>query len=280
MPMTCTATLDKAAAMTLQRAQGEARVSSKPGPRGAVIDTLFQKGAMKLVFPRGKGRELAAVLVNTAGGVTGGDHFRTTASAGPESRLTLTTQAAERAYKALPGQTGRIRTQLRCSADARLDWLPQETILFDGADIDRRLRCDIAKGGETLIVEPLIFGRAAMGERRISGHMTDRIEIFRDGQLAYLDAWTLAGDLSGKLDRPGIAQGHTAMASLIYAGPRAEAILDPLRAQLGANGGASLVAPDLLVARVLAADGYALRRVLIPTLDDVSEGHLPTCWRL
>lgn len=269
----------------MQRAQGDARVSSKQtssdqGSGRSVIAELYQKGSMKLVFPRGKGRELAAVLVNTAGGVTGGDRFRIRATAGEHSRLTLTTQAAERAYKALPGETGQIRTRLQVSAGARLDWLPQETILFDGGNLDRRLSCDLAQNSEALIVEPMIFGRAAMGETHITGHIRDRIELWRDGQMLYLDAWQMGPDLSDALARPALGGGQTAMASIVFASPRAEAMLDPLRALLGPAGGASLLAPDLLAARLLATDGYRLRTHLIPALDALSDAHLPTCWRL
>lgn len=255
---------------------------SKASPRGPVLDKLYQKGAYKAVFPRSE--TLTAVLVNTAGGVTGGDRFQLEAGAGPDSALTLTTQAAERAYKALPGAAGRIRTHLTADMGARLWWLPQETIVFDGAHVERHLRCDLAEGAEFLLVEPLIIGRTAMGETAVRGRMSERIEVFRAGQLTYLDSWTLAGDLTDAFAGPGVGGGAAAMASLIYAGPRAEALLDPVREYLGPAGGASVIEPGqdtgLLVARMLAKDGYQLRKRLVPLLDFLTEEHLPTCWRL
>ena len=262
----------------IPRAEGVARVSSKTGPNGSAIDQLYQKGALKVVFPRSA--DLTAVLVNTAGGVTGGDRFQLNAAAGADSSLTLTTQAAERAYKALPDETGRIRTHLTAAENARLCWLPQETILFDGANLDRRLRCDLAHGSELLFVEPLILGRAAMGENQVRGQMSDRVELVRDGKLTYLDSWTLAGDLTEVFDRAAVGQGAKAMASLIYVGPRAEAFLDPVRDHFGDSGGASLRSPDVLIGRVLAKDSYDLRKSLVPLLDFLTDTRLPTCWRL
>lgn len=262
----------------LPRAEGELDLSSKASPRGSCLDHLYQKGALKAVFPRAE--DLTGVIVNTSGGVTGGDSFDITATAGAQSRLTLTTQAAERAYRALPASVGRIRTTLTVDTGATLFWLPQETIVFDGAHISRHLRCDMSQSAEALLVEPIIFGRAAMGERDIHARMSDRIELWQNGQPRHIDAWTLDGDLSTDLARPAVAAGATAMASLIYLGPRAEAHLTKIRALLPDTAGASLKAPDLLIARVLAKDGYELRKSLLPILDDLTDHALPTCWRL
>ena len=272
--MTCAAPIQPLAQTALPRAIGTLRVSAKP----TGLDHLYQKGALKAVFPRGD--RLTAILVNTAGGVTGGDRFEVEASAAPHSRIALSTQAAERAYRALPGEVGRISTRLSIAEAASLYWLPQETIVFDGANLQRRLAIDLAEGAEALVVEPLIFGRAAMGERDIVGRMSDRIALSRAGRLDYLDAWSLDGPISDILKRPAIGNGATAMASLLFAGPRAQAMLDPVRARLPETGGASLKAPDLLVVRLLAKDGYGLRKSLLPILDLLTLNALPTCWRL
>lgn len=276
--MTFAAPITSTAPVRLPRAQGDLRLSTKATPPGSAIDTLYQKGAYKAVFPRAD--VFTGVIVNTAGGVTGGDRFDLNAVAGAKSHLSLTTQAAERAYRALPGETGHVQTHLLVEAGATLRWLPQETIVFDGADFARRLRCDVASGATALLVEPVIFGRAAMGERDIRGRMSERIEIWQEGLLTYLDAWSLEGALMDTLSRPATGAGAGAMASLVLAGPSAEASLDPLRAHLPEEGGASLKAPDLLVARVMAKDGYHLRQTLLPMLDYLTQNTLPTCWRL
>ena len=114
------------------RARGEAQVTAKARDGASVIASLRQAGSSKLVFPRG-GAGLQAVLVNTAGGITGGDRFALSATAGPGTQLTLTTQAAERAYGAQPDETGRVTNRLRVSEGAQLNWLPQETILFENS---------------------------------------------------------------------------------------------------------------------------------------------------
>lgn len=276
--MTLAATLPPPRSAKIPRAEGTLRLSSKSSPRGPTLDDLYQKGALKAVFPRSD--HLTGVIVNTSGGVTGGDNFDVSATAGPGSHLTLTTQAAERAYRALPGSVGRIRTRLAVETGATLFWLPQETIVFDHANISRHLRCDMSQNSEVLLVEPMIFGRAAMGEHDITARIRDRIELWQDGQPRHIDAWTLDGDLSQSLARPAVADGATAMSSLIYAGPRAEAHLNRIRPLLPDTAGASLKAPDLLILRLLAKNGYELRKSILPILDNLTDHSLPICWRL
>lgn len=267
---------------------GHAHVSSKLRPDGKVaLDALHQSGALKLLFPTGR-QTLEAVTVNTAGGITGGDRFSLSAKAGEGSQLTLTTQAAERAYRAQPGQTGQMTTHLSVDARARLNWLPQETILFQRSDFTRSLQADLAEDARLLLVEPLVFGRAAMGEALTSARFRDHIQIRRAGQLIYRDAIHLQGDLAAQLSRPGVAgvlsARCSAMATLLLAAPEAEATLGWLRTHLpdgnDALGGASLLAPDLLHMRLLAVDSFVLRQSLLPLLDRLTEGGLPRCWRL
>lgn len=262
-----------------QRARGSVRVTTKQGPRGTVIDALYQQGAAKAVFPRAD-RGMTAVLLNTSGGVTGGDRFDYAATAGEGTHLTLTTQACERAYRALDGETGRVATDLKVADGATLWWLPQETLLFDGCAMTRRLTCALSDGARALIVEPICFGRLAMGEDSITGTMSDRIEITRNGAPLVRDAWRMTGDLGQTLDRTATGGGARAMVSLTYVAPDAEAQRDALRGMLGPTGGVSLRADDVLVMRLLAASGYALRKDLLPILDHLTGGHLPLCWRL
>lgn len=255
------------------------RLSTKARGGASVIDTLYQQGAAKAVFPRAA-RGLTAVLLNTSGGITGGDRFRYNAAAGAGTHLTLTTQACERAYRAQPGEVGRQSTTLQVEADATLWWLPQETLLFDGCALDRRLDCDVAPDGRALIVEPVCFGRLAMGEATVCGQMSERISVTRGGVPVVRDAWGLEGDMTAQMGRTAVGDGATAMVSLTYVGPEAEGLLAPLRTLLPPKGGASLLAPDILLLRLLAASGYALRRTLLPILDHMTGGHLPLCWRL
>lgn len=254
-------------------------MSTKLSGGSSVLDGLRQSGASRLLFPRGR-PHVEAILINTAGGVTGGDRFRVEAHAGEGSRLTLTTQAAERAYRAQPGETGRVSTRLSVGAGARLDWLPQELILFKGAALERRLEIDMAPDARLLMVEPVIFGRQAMGEVLTDAAFRDRIAVNRAGQPIYRDGVALSGDLSDRLAAPVVAGGEGAMASLLYVAPDAGAHLAGLRAALPPGAGASLLADDVLAFRCLAAGGFDLRRVLLPVLDILTGNTLPASWRL
>ncbi|GGH37929.1 urease accessory protein [Cribrihabitans marinus] len=242
------------------------------------IDRFRTSGATKVVFPR-RADAVEAIMLNTSGGLTGGDRFQADARAGPDSQLVLTTQAAERAYRSQSG-TARIRTRLSAAEGATLHWLPQEMIVFDGAALDRRLDLDVAGGAEAVLVEPVIFGRRAMGETRVSGVFRDRITVTRGGTPLYCDRIDLSGLMSARLCRPAIARGLTALASALYIGPRAEALLRLVREILPRTGGASLVAPDFLTIRLLAEDSYLLRQTLVPVLECLTRSVLPKFWSL
>ena len=265
--------------MAQPRARGDARLSSKLVAGRSCLDALRQSGATKILFPRGR-PHLEAIVINTAGGVTGGDRFRLEAEAGVGSRLTVTTQAAERAYRAQPGETGRVSTRLRVGPGARLDWLPQELIVFQGADLERRLEIDLAEDAKFLMVEPVVFGRRAMGERLSSARFRDRIDMRRNGRHLYRDGVQISGDLAEALASPVTGWGAGAMASLVYVAPDAAALLETVRAALPPIGGASMLAADTLVLRCLAPDSFELRRALLPILDRLTGETLPTSWRL
>ena len=261
------------------RAIGRAMVSSKRGLAGSTIENLRHSGALKLLFPRGK-KHLEAIVVNTAGGITGGDDFSINATAGAGSALTLSTQAAERAYGAQPGQSGLLTTQLTVQPNATLHWLPQETILYENCRLQRRLRADVTHGARFLMVEPVVFGRHAMGETLRDAAFRDRIEIWQDGRPLYLDGVKLQGDVAAALDRPAISNGARAMASLVWVAPEARGALDVARSLMDTAGGASLLRNDVLVIRLLASDSFELRRRLVPLLDHLTKNALPQSWRL
>ena len=253
-------------------------LTTKPGSGCTRIDRFRTSGSTKVAFPRCRDG-VEAIMLNTSGGLTGGDRFEATAKAGPECHLMLTTQAAERAYRSTSG-VARVTTHLSAAQGATLHWLPQELIVFDGAALDRRLDVDLQDGSEAVIVEPLVFGRRAMGETRINGAIWDQISLYRDGTPIYRDRINLSGPITDRLTRPAIAGGLTALATALYYGPRAEALLPKLRQALPDTGGASLVAPDLLTIRLLAEDAYLLRRALVPVLECLTRQSLPKSWSL
>ncbi|MAM62178.1 urease accessory protein UreD [Maritimibacter sp. UBA3975] len=262
------------------RARGQVRVTSKRRDGRSVIDDLAMSGSMKLLFPRPSGDALDAMLINTAGGVTGGDRFFVEAGAGPGTTLTLTTQAAERAYAARGETAGRIETHLSVAADARLNWLPQETILFDNMNFERGLTADLDSGARFLMVEPLVLGRVAMGERLRAGRFRDRVEIRVGGRPVYLDGVALTGDVEAQMARPATMNGARAVAALVYAGPDAEAWLAPMRRLMPETGGVSLHSPGLLTCRIVAPDSFALRKALIPAMRLMNADEIPRPWML
>ncbi len=239
---------------------------------------MRQSGALKLVFPRRHGvDDVEAVAVNSAGGITGGDRFFLTANVGAGAHLRLTTQAAERVYRAQSG-SGQISTQITVGQGAKLHWLPQETILFEGGALRRRFAVDMAQDAQFLLVEPLVFGRQAMGEDLSRFLLDDRIIVRRAGLPLYLDGTRLT--TGAQLQRGAQVGGARAAAQVVMVGPMAAASLPVVRSQLPATAGASLIGDDLLVVRMLAADSFALRQDLLPILDHLTDNQLPTSWRL
>ncbi|NCO87192.1 MAG: urease accessory protein UreD [Rhodobacterales bacterium] len=262
------------------RAQGALRLVARAARGGSVIDTLRTSGSLKALFPRAPGAALQAVFLNTAGGLTGGDRMEVDVAAEAGAHLVVASQAAERAYRAQPGSHAEVTVALRVAAGARIDWLPQETILFEGAALRRRLRVDLAPGGRVLLCEPVIFGRAAMGEVLHAAALRDRWEVWQGGRLIWADALRLEGDIAAHLARAGCGGGAGAMAGLAYGGPDAAALLAPLRALLPPTCGVSLLPDGLLVLRLLMRDGFTLRRALIPVIERLTGAPLPKVWRL
>ncbi|GMG84148.1 urease accessory protein UreD [Paralimibaculum aggregatum] len=276
-----------AGAAAQPRAIGAVRLGVAAEGGATRLARLRHEGSAKGFFPGTPpppGAPLEAVLLNTAGGITGGDRFAVTAEAGPGAWLSLTTQAAERAYRAQPGETGRLEVALAAGPGARIDWLPQETILFDGSSLARRLVVDLGAGASLLAVEPLVFGRVAMGERLSRIGFSDRWQIRREGRLVHAEALRLEGDAMAALAGPAAAAGARAAAGLVWCAADAECHLAPLRALLPAGpeatGGVSLVRPGVLAARLVAADGHALRQALMPMIAALRPAPLPKLWRL
>jgi urease accessory protein len=262
------------------RAVGELRLTAGLRDGATRIAGLRQQGSLKALFPHRAGPALEAVFLNTAGGLTGGDRMRIAAEVGPGARVVLSSQAAERAYRARGPVPARVQVALSVAAGGRVDWLPQETILFDGAALERRLVVDLEPGAQALIVEPVILGREAMGETVRDLRLWDRWEVRQAGQIVFADALRLHGDAAALMARAGAGGGARAWAGLILAGPDAAAMLDTVRALLPPTAGASLVRDGILFVRILARDGFVLRQSLIPVIERLTGAALPKVWRL
>jgi urease accessory protein len=237
----------------------------------AGIERLREQGASKLRMPRGAN---TAYLINTGGGIAGGDAFQFEISCAAKSSLTVTSQAAERVYKTL-GPPATLTTVLRAASDAKLYWLPQETILFDGAALQRNYSVFLAPTAKFLAVEPIVFGRTEMNEKIRTLSIQDRWRITQNGKLFHAEDFRI----DSQLPRSKATLGNAlASATFIYIAEDAERHIDAVRSLIGSNGGASAW-NGKLVARVLAKDGFHLRKTLIPVLNALAElDALPKNW--
>jgi len=267
--------------VSLQRAVGELHVAIKRFGAETVLDELRQVGCLKARFPRRiVSGWIDMVMLNTGGGVAGGDRLDLSFAVGAGCQATVSAQAAERFYRALAADApSRVRTRLTVAAGASLEWLPQETILFDRSAVDRRLEVDLAEDARFLGVETLVFGRTAMGERVRCGWLRDLIRVRQGGELLLHDAVRIEGSVDETLQRAAVAAGAVAVATLLYVAPDAAAKLNAVRAALApAEAGAS-VWNRMLVARVLGADSASVRATVIAALKTLREDRpLPRVW--
>jgi len=264
----------------MQRARGTGRLEAKLREGCTRLERLYQEGCCKIRLPRSHGEAMEAVLINTSGGLTGGDRIDWKADALAGSKLVMTTQACERIYRST-GDDARVSTALRVGPGAHIDWLPQETILFEESRLHRSLRVDLEENATFTAVEAVLLGREAMGEAARKAHLRDRWRIYRDGKLVHAEETRLAGE---EFEREGISllAGNNAFATILAIGPNAEEKLTALRSILGPSVHAAASAiGERLVLRVVAPSGLMLRRTIIPAIALLSgAGALPRLWSI
>ncbi|OCP36378.1 urease accessory protein UreD [Ensifer sp. LC163] len=274
-----------AAIIAPQRAFGKGRLVAKAAVGRTGIAELYQEGCAKIRLPKTFDSSMEAVLINSSGGLTGGDRMLWEIEAGAATELTITTQACEKIYKASAG-TVDVTTRIDVAAGARVEWLPQETILFDRASLSRSLDVELDDGATFLGVEAVLLGRRAMGEAVHSGLFRDRWRIRVDGRLLHAENLTFADDIAALAVRASVLGDNVAFATLFYAGPDCELLLPRLRAQLETQAGAGVShvqvgGRDKLVARFVAADGFSLRKILIPVISHLrKQTTVPKVWVL
>jgi urease accessory protein len=239
---------------------------------------LHESGSLRVRFPSPEADALSAMFVNTAGGMAGGDRFDIAIAAGEASRLAVTTAAAEKIYRA-NGAAAQLDITLKVAAGAHLDWLPQETILFDQARLSRRIDIDLAETASLLLCEIVVFGRAAMGERMRRGQFVDRWRLRRGGRLVFAETVRLEGDIAAKLDRVAIAKGGVAIGTALIV-PGDETLLNRIRALSGSFGGEVGLSAwnGFAMARFCAQDAARLRADMMAVLGCASDSALPRLW--
>jgi urease accessory protein len=252
------------APVTMERARGHARLAFGAEDGTTRLLELFQSGSAKIRLPRVEpGAPKEAVLINTAGGVTGGDHLVYEIAAGSAG-------------------TGRIETSITVEDGARLDWLPQETILFDNSSLTRRLSIDVADDATFLAVESIILGRTAMGETIRNVTLADSWRVRRGGKLIFADGLRLDGDASEIMSNGATGGGAIALATVLLVSPDAGSHLEDARAALEAPLGEAAASAwnGMLVARLAAPAGHLLRADLIKLLLSLRAAPLPRVWSL
>jgi urease accessory protein len=239
---------------------------------------LLESGSLRVRFPSPEADGLSAVFVNTAGGVAGGDRFDIDIAAGEGSRLTLTTAAAEKIYRA-ESAPAQLNISLKAEAGSHLGWLPQETILFDRARVSRRIDIDLAESASLLLCEIVVFGRAAMGERMLRGEFVDRWRIRRGGRLVFAETVRLDGDIGAKLASPAIAKGGVAIGTALIM-PGDEALVERIRTLSETFGGEVGISAwnGFAMARFCAQDAARLRADMMAVLGRASGSALPRLW--
>jgi urease accessory protein len=239
---------------------------------------LHESGSLRVRFPSPEAQGLSAMLVNTAGGVAGGDRFDIDIAVGDGARLVVTTAAAEKIYRS-HGPAAQLDISLKAEAASHLSWLPQETILFDQARVERRIDVDLAETASLLLCEIVIFGRAAMGETMRSGRFVDRWRLRRGGKRVFAETVRLDGDIGAKLDRAAIAKGGVAIGTALIV-PGDEALVQRLREASESFGGEVGISAwnGFAMARFCAQDAARLRADMMAVLGRVGGAALPRMW--
>jgi len=259
------------------RATGQIALAVAADGGGTRRRRVHEAGSLRVRFPNASGESLEAVIVNTGGGMTGGDRFAIDITVGAGARLLAGTAAAEKIYRST-GADAEMDVRLDLHAGGRLCWLPQETIVFDNARLSRRIEIDLADGASLLLAEAIVFGRAAMGEVMRHGYFADRWRLRRDGGLIFADGARLDGAVAEKLGRRAAAAGGIALATVLIApgDERTAAAVRALEGQFLGEVGISAW-NGLALARLVARDGAILRHDLIALLSALGQS-VPRLW--
>ncbi len=263
----------------MQRASGRGECFVKARASLTAIDRLWQQGCAKLRLPKAANGDFEVVMINSSGGLTGGDRLDWAFAAAAGCAMTVTTQACEKVYASLGG-AAEVSTTLSIGTGGHINWLPQETILFDQAQLSRDLAVDLAPDATALIVESVLLGRLAMDETVHSGLFRDRWTIRRDGKNVHAEAFRIGPDVDVQAAQKAVLNGAKAFATILLLDPDSEPLLEPARSLIGEKGGASFWNGKLL-ARLIDEDGYALRQRLVPLVSLLNkQAGLPKCWSL
>lgn len=267
----------------MQRVAALGRIAIRHTAGRSRLARLYQEGAAKIRMPAVTSDLFEAILINTAGGLTGGDRLAWQVEVEQGAAASITTQACEKIYRAAEDRS-EVACNLRVGRDGFLAWLPQETIVYRGGAMTRRFEVDLDAGARLLMVEATIFGRTAMGETVDRGSFRDRWRVRREGRLIHAEDFAVGPEIAATFGRSAATAGATALATVLLIDDEPERRLAEAREIIGDSGGASswtVGGSGKFLARLVADDGYGLRKRLMPLLGLLNgKAGLPKTWSL
>ena len=250
----------------LARSEGRVEISFQKDETGTQLKHLFQSGCGRVRFPSvDNQRYPEAVMINTAGGLTGGDVMTFDVTVHEDAELTVTGQAAEKIYKSI-GPDVSVQATLQVDKNAYLEWLPQETILFDQARLKRVNKINLTSSSRLLAVEATVLGRLAHGEIVRNGSLIDGWEIRQENKLVWYDRFRFEGHMDNILRRPALLDGAKAFATIVVAAPETAAYVEIARKTadtVTSRMGVTSFEEGLVIIRLLDKDPQSLRKSLV-----------------
>ena len=243
------------------------------------IGELYQKGSSRLFFPKNFSKTKECVVINTAGGITGGDKFESCIKASEESSVVVTTQASEKVYKSNYG-SAEVETKFFASKNSKLLWLPQDTILFSKSNLSRKITIHIEDNSELLAFDQIVLGRSAMGEIIQESSFHDNWKIYSGNKLIYFDQSGWKNTVP--LNCAGL-KGIKSYASFYYVGSKAKYYEEKLKRMKqvfkNVDFGSSLRNGCLLV-RIFGSEAKAIKDRSINLLREIWQLDIPNVWKL
>ena len=260
----------------LQRAHGNIDVKINNNE----INRFYQSGSAKVFYPKSPQQIKELVLVNTAGGLTNGDNFCYNLEVINNSKIFVTTQTAERVYKAIK-DNAEIKVALSVDDTSDLFWIPQELILFNNCSINRKIHVDLKSNSNFVLAESTIFGRTAMGETLEKGFFNDNWKINLNGKLIHAEALSLSDNIKDKLSSIACTQNGVAICNIFIYG---ENLLSKENTLTNALKNSETILSshskwnDKILIRIVSKNAAELELIKKKIISYLSENNLPKVW--
>lgn len=273
--------LDAVAGPLMQRSKGRAFVSFAQVRGQTRLRDLGQSGSAKAMLPRVAGDVPEVVFLNTSGGLTDGDRLQFGLSLAAGAVVTATTQTAERAYRST-GAAASVEVRVDVAAAGHVAWLPQETILYENSHLRRSTTIDLAANASCLLTESVVLGRHAMGEELLHARLRDSRLLRRAGRPLWAETLAIDANFLQRAQSAALLGPARAFAVVALIGPGAADAVTRLRAVLNEPGCEAEASgwDGKCVARILARDGWPMKRQLYRALAVLHQGPLPRVWQM